>query len=108
MTDLIAFSCPLDRAEQMLEALKRDFYKGSNALAVGEPFYLVRKEGAVFLCPVVLPIGGVVGRMVKRTVFEGFNHAAKKAKGGSFKLKKLKVDKGLEDAYAEFEKDRWL
>lgn len=99
MTDVVCFSCGLEFADKFLAALKRDFYTQSNILASGEPFFVKREGDALFFCPVVLPIGGVVGRTVLKTVFRGFASSAKK---GGFSLSRVKFSKDLEVLFDEY------
>lgn len=56
-----------------MSGLLKDFYTSSNIMAVGEPKTKSYGDGGVlFMCPIVLPVGGFVGRTVKKTIAKGF------------------------------------
>lgn len=110
MTDLICFKVNkkgsfiasddgLERstAEHLLHCLKRDFYNDKNPQAIASPFYVDDgKDEVLFFCPIILIVGGFVGRFVKDAVIKGFKSSFSKA---GIKIEAVRVNKRMEDRY---------
>jgi len=99
MTDLVCFRVAEGFKERIIVALERDFYNTKNQFAVGSPVVVPDKDGFVlFLCPVILPVGGFVGRIVKDTVFKGFKSSFAKA---NISISRVKSSSKLVSLYDE-------
>ena len=104
MTDLIVFTCPVEKSHIFLRALQKDFYKPTNpnAFNVGEPFFRVddNPDLALFFCPVSSFIGGIVKKKLYDIVFKGLSHSAMK---GGFKLSRVKCKSKHVEEFERYE-----
>lgn len=98
MTDLVLFKVDEEHAERVFEGLKRDYYKRENVFAVGEPKYKVSGGKALFFCPVMYPVGGMVKRFVEKQIINGFKSSFAKA---GIVLERVKSSKKYEDEFNE-------
>lgn len=102
MTDLVCFEVDSVYTERIIVGLERDYYKPENVFATGKVHAVNRDGFTLFMCPVFLPVGGVVGRLVLDTTFKGFRSSFAK-KGIS--ITKVKPNAKVKALYDELVKE---
>jgi len=99
MVDFVCFRVEEKYKDRIEVGLLRDFYNSKNQFAISSPVVVPDKKGFVlFICPILLPIGGFVGRIVKDTVAKGFAESFKKA---GITIEKVKSSSEIERLYEE-------